>query len=70
MRHLAYAASPFLCGGRGLALGSWLAALFGLILGLPILRRTLQQDRVLREQLKGYAVYADEVRYPLYPGLW
>lgn len=70
VRHPAYAASPFLLVGAGLALGSWLAALIGLLMVVPILRRTAQEDRILREQLEGYAAYAQKVRYRLYPGMW
>ncbi len=70
VRHPAYAASPFLFVGAGLALGSWLAALLGLLLVFPILRRTALEDRTLREQLEGYADYAQNVRYRLFPGLW
>jgi protein-S-isoprenylcysteine O-methyltransferase Ste14 len=70
VRHPAYAASPFLMVGGGLALGSWLAALIGLILVLPVLRRAALEDRVLREQLEGYAAYARQVRYRMFPGVW
>jgi protein-S-isoprenylcysteine O-methyltransferase Ste14 len=70
LRHPAYAASPFLFIGGGLALGSWLAALIGLLLVLPILRRTAQEDQVLREQLEGYEAYAQKVRYRVFPGVW
>jgi protein-S-isoprenylcysteine O-methyltransferase Ste14 len=70
VRHPAYAAGPFLFVGGGLALGSWLAALLGLVMVLPILRRTAWEDRVLREQLEGYAAYAQQVRYRLFPGVW
>src|SRR5262245_10012236 len=70
VRHPAYAAAPFLLVGGGLALGSWLAALVGLLLVLPILRRTAREDRTLREQLEGYAGYAQRVRYRLLPGVW
>ena len=54
-------------GGSGGALGSWLAAL---ILVLPVLRRAALEDRVLREQLEGYAAYARQVRYRMFPGVW
>jgi protein-S-isoprenylcysteine O-methyltransferase Ste14 len=37
---------------------------------LPILRRTAKEDRVLREKLEGYADYAQQVRYRLFPGVW
>jgi protein-S-isoprenylcysteine O-methyltransferase Ste14 len=56
--------------GGGLELGSWLAALLGLLLVLPVLRRAALEDRVLREQLKGYASYARQVRYRMLPGVW
>jgi protein-S-isoprenylcysteine O-methyltransferase Ste14 len=70
VRHPAYAVCVFLFAGGGLALGSWLATLFGLLLVVPILRRTALEDRVLREQLEGYADYAQKVRYRLFPGVW
>ncbi len=70
VRHPAYAVSPFLLIGGGLALGSWLAALLGVLMFLWILRRTVQEDRLLREQLAGYADYAQQVRYRLFPGIW
>jgi protein-S-isoprenylcysteine O-methyltransferase Ste14 len=70
VRHPAYAVTPFVFGGGGLALGSWLAGLLGLLLVVPILWRTAQEDRVLREQLEGYAAYAEAVRYRLFPGVW
>jgi len=70
IRHPAYAAVPFLFVGGGLALGSWLAALIGVLLFLPILRRAVLEDRTLREQLPGYAEYAQRVRYRLFPGIW
>ena len=70
VRHPAYAAFPFLMVGSGVALGSWLAALIGLLLVLPVLRRAALEDRVLREQLQGYAAYAQQVRYRMFPGMW
>jgi protein-S-isoprenylcysteine O-methyltransferase Ste14 len=70
VRHPAYASAPFLLTGGGLALGSWLAALIGLLLVLPIVRRTVLEDRILCEQLEGYAAYAQQVRYRLIPGVW
>jgi protein-S-isoprenylcysteine O-methyltransferase Ste14 len=70
VRHPAYAACPFLFIGGGLALGSWLAGLIGLVLFLFILRRASHEDFTLREQLEGYAAYAEQVRYRLLPGVW
>ncbi len=70
VRHPAYAAFPLMMVGSGLALGSWLAALIGLLLVVPLLRRTALEDRVLREELEGYAAYAKQVRYRMFPGVW
>jgi protein-S-isoprenylcysteine O-methyltransferase Ste14 len=70
IRHPGYAATPFLFAGGGLALGSWLAALLGLLMVIPLLRRTVEEDRILHERLEGYADYARRVRYRLIPGVW
>jgi protein-S-isoprenylcysteine O-methyltransferase Ste14 len=70
LRHPGYASSPLLFIGGGLVLGSWLAALIGLFMVLPIVRRTAVEDRLLHEQLEGYAAYAKKVRYRLFPGVW
>jgi protein-S-isoprenylcysteine O-methyltransferase Ste14 len=70
VRHPAYAAFPFLMVGSGLALGSWLAVLIGLLLVLPVLRRAALEDRVLCERLDGYAAYARQVRSRMFPGVW
>jgi protein-S-isoprenylcysteine O-methyltransferase Ste14 len=70
VRHPGYAACPFLLIGGGLVLGSWLAALIGVMMCLPFIRRTKVEDRILHEQLEGYAAYAERVRYRLIPGVW
>jgi protein-S-isoprenylcysteine O-methyltransferase Ste14 len=70
VRHPAYACMPFLMIGAGLALGSWLATLLGLVMVFPILLRTAREDRTLRDQLEGYAAYAEKVRYRVLPGVW
>jgi protein-S-isoprenylcysteine O-methyltransferase Ste14 len=70
VRHPAYAVCIFLFVGGGLALGSWLAALLGLAMTAMIVRRTALEDRTLREQLEGYAAYAEKVRYRLLSGVW
>ncbi len=70
IRHPGYAAGPFLFIGGGLVLGSWLAALIGLIMLVPVIRRTVREDRILHDQLEGYAAYAQKVRYRLIPGVW
>jgi protein-S-isoprenylcysteine O-methyltransferase Ste14 len=71
VRHPGYTgAIPYLAFG-GLALGSWLATL---IAGVPmiviLLRRTLLEDKMLREELAGCKEYAARVKYRLAPGIW
>ena len=70
IRHPGYAAGSLLLLSSGLVLGSWLAGLIGLVIILPVLVRTAREDRILHEQLEGYAAYAEKVRYRLIPGVW
>ncbi len=70
VRHPAYAVTPLLFVGGGLALGSWLATLIGLLLFVAVIRRTADEDRILRAELEGYDRYAERVRYRLFPGVW
>jgi protein-S-isoprenylcysteine O-methyltransferase Ste14 len=70
VRHPAYAGFPLVTVGAGLALGSWLAALLGLLLVVPVLRRAAWEDRVLRDRLEGYAAYARQVSYRMLAGVW
>ena len=70
VRHPGYTGmiAALLCAG--LALGSWLALVpaFGAV--LLFLRRTINEDRMLRRDLAGYADYASRVRCRLVPGVW
>jgi len=70
VRHPGYAglllAAPF----SGLALGSWLAAAFGLVLSALTLRRVMFEDAFLTRNLDGYAAYSGRVRHRLIPGVW
>ncbi len=70
VRHPGYAGGLLLFLGGGLALGSWLALLLGLPMIPGIIRRTVIEDRKLREELEGYSEYAKKVRYRLIPGIW
>ena len=70
VRHPLYAAALVLIAGAPLALGSyWGLALLLLILPLLALR-ILDEEKMLREELDGYAAYMNKVRYRLAPGIW
>lgn len=70
VRHPGYTAGFLVCLASGIALGSWISALAGVACTPLLLRRTLAEDRFLKGNLKGYSVYAGEVRYRLVPGIW
>ncbi len=53
-----------------IALGSWWTLIAGMLGAAVMVVRTAKEDRLLQEQLDGYAAYARGVRYRLVPGLW
>jgi len=70
VRHPMYVGTLF--GGLSipLFLGSWWAFIpCGLIVIIFVIRTALE-DRTLREELPGYAEYAQRVHYRLLPGVW
>jgi protein-S-isoprenylcysteine O-methyltransferase Ste14 len=70
VRHPMYAGTLPLIVAIPLALGSYRALLLVIPL-LPILAwRLLDEERVLRRDLPGYADYCRRVRYRLIPGVW
>jgi protein-S-isoprenylcysteine O-methyltransferase Ste14 len=70
VRHPMYLGSAVLSTAAPLALGSWVALpLFALLVPLFALR-LLNEEKVLRAQLPGYADYCLKTRYHLIPFLW
>jgi protein-S-isoprenylcysteine O-methyltransferase Ste14 len=53
-----------------LMLGSLWALLPGAIAVVALIARTVLEDQTLREELPGYAEYAQRIRYRLVPGVW
>jgi protein-S-isoprenylcysteine O-methyltransferase Ste14 len=70
VRHPGYAAGIVLAITSGVALGSWLATAIAALAIPLLLRRTVIEDRLLRNELPGYQSYAAQVRYRLMPGVW
>ena len=70
VRHPGYTAMLLLGPASCLALGSLLAFFPVVAWMVLIIRRTVIEDRVLRESLSGYREYADRVRYRLAPQIW
>ena len=70
VRHPGYLAMVLTMPATAIALGSWLALLPASAYSAVILRRTIQEDEFLKENLNGYSEYAANVRCRLAPGLW
>jgi protein-S-isoprenylcysteine O-methyltransferase Ste14 len=70
IRHPGYFAMLFNTPATAIAFGSVIALIPAVLCCLVILRRTIHEDRFLRDELAGYARYMLMVRYRLIPGLW
>jgi len=70
VRHPGYAGAIGVALSSGVALGSWLSILPTLIAVAFLVRRISKEERVLRDELPGYASYQQQVHYRLVPGLW
>lgn len=71
VRHPGYIAGILVMLGSGLALCSWIAWAFLIVLSVPFLMyRVITEDRVLQAELAGYRDYAARVRWRLVPGIW
>lgn len=70
VRHPMYAAFALFALGTALLLGSWCGLVGALLLVVMVATRAALEERVLREELDGYEVYMNRVRYRLVPYLW
>jgi len=70
VRHPGYLGNLVAWPCMALATGSWWALLPAGVIVLLYILRTAMEDRTLREELSGYAEYAQRTRYRLIPGLW
>jgi protein-S-isoprenylcysteine O-methyltransferase Ste14 len=70
VRHPMYVGTIFFGLCIPMFLGSWWALIPGGLIVVIFVIRTALEDRTLREELPGYAEYAQRVRYRLLPGIW
>ncbi|MBB4400896.1 MULTISPECIES: methyltransferase family protein [Rhizobium/Agrobacterium group] len=70
VRHPGYTAAIAMFTGIPPALGSWVALLPATLAIALLILRTGWEDRLLQAELPGYADYARERRYRLFPGIW
>ncbi len=70
VRHPGYAGIILLSLASGVALNSLLSIVPVLFEAARLVYRMLVEDRMLRDELAGYAEYAAKVCYRLIPGVW
>lgn len=70
VRHPMYFAVVFLFYSIPLVLGSWPAFLVMLPFPLLLVKRILNEEKVLEEGLEGYKEYEQKVKYRLIPFVW
>ena len=70
VRHPGYSGFLLVSVASPLALNSLLAIIPTIILVANIVSVTIIEDRMLHDELAGYADYAAKVRYRLIPGVW
>jgi protein-S-isoprenylcysteine O-methyltransferase Ste14 len=70
VRHPMYMGTLPLTTAMPLALGSWWALLPVIAIVPALVWRLVDEERVLRRDLPGYAAYCARVRYRLVPGIW
>ncbi len=70
VRHPAYLAAILMWPVTGLLMASWWAAIPGLLAAVMMFIRAFYEDRMLLAELTGYVIYAQQVPYRLFPGIW
>jgi protein-S-isoprenylcysteine O-methyltransferase Ste14 len=70
VRHPMYAGTSVLLIFTPIALGSWVAIPFAILLILVVALRLLDEERFLSANLEGYEAYCRKVRYHLIPFIW
>lgn len=70
IRHPLYLGGILLFLGGPLLLGSIYGFIVGLLMSLSLVLRIIGEEKMLTEELEGYADYKKKVRYRLIPHVW
>ena len=70
VRHPGYLGMFFMCMSIPLALDSMVAYIPAVFFVLVLFLRTWLEDRTLCKELPGYAEYAEQVKFRLFPNIW
>jgi protein-S-isoprenylcysteine O-methyltransferase Ste14 len=70
VRHPMYTGACLFFPGTALLLGSWYGVLCGPVFAGMLAVRAVLEERLLREELEGYAAYMARVKYRFLPHVW
>jgi len=70
VRHPMYSGAYLIIIFTPFALGSILAIIPAIVIGILIVFRTLNEEKILSRDLKGYKEYCEKVRYRYFPLIW
>jgi protein-S-isoprenylcysteine O-methyltransferase Ste14 len=70
VRHPMYAAMGLVVISAPQLLGAWYGTLMGFIFMLVLARRSVLEERSLRQELPGYTAYMERVKFRLVPYIW
>jgi protein-S-isoprenylcysteine O-methyltransferase Ste14 len=70
VRHPMYSGTYLIILFTPFALGSYLALIPAVVIGVLIVFRTLNEEKILLKELDGYKDYCDKVRYRYFPYIW
>ncbi|MBI5944267.1 MAG: isoprenylcysteine carboxylmethyltransferase family protein [Chloroflexi bacterium] len=70
VRHPMYVGAILLYCASPLALGSYWAAIPGLVIIPVLVARIMDEEKVLEKELPGYLEYKQKTKYRLLPGIW
>jgi protein-S-isoprenylcysteine O-methyltransferase Ste14 len=70
VRHPMYTGALPLVFGAPLALGSYVAEVFSIVLAIGVVVRLLDEERFLKKELAGYEAYTQKTPWRLVPFVW
>ncbi len=70
VRHPGYSGILLMMSSIPLVLGSLWALIPSAVVSALLIARTILEDKALRNELPGYAEYAQDVKSRLFPGIW
>lgn len=70
VRHPGYVGYFFMVLATPVALGTWYALPFTILISILFIIRTVLEDKTLFQELAGYREYAEKVKYRLIPFVW